>query len=62
MGLVGSMNIPDNLLLKTYRDQPGVLLKRKDAKTEATEMIEQLDISTPGLNTPVQKLSGGNVQ
>ena len=62
MGLVGSMNIPDNLLLKTYREQPGILLNRKSAKNEAARMIEGLDISTPGLNTPVQKLSGGNVQ
>ena len=62
MGLVGSMNIPDNLLLKTYRDQPGALLKRRDARVEAQEMIGRLDIATPGLSTPVRKLSGGNVQ
>ena len=62
MGLVGSMNIPDNLLLKTYRDQPGMLMDRKRAREEAKELIERLDVSTPGLSTPVQKLSGGNVQ
>ncbi|NLD52795.1 MAG: ABC transporter ATP-binding protein [Clostridiales bacterium] len=62
MGLVGSMDIPDNLLLKTYRDQPGVLLRRKAAREEAQEMIDRLDIATPGLSTPVRKLSGGNVQ
>ena len=62
MGLVGSMNIPDNLLLKTYRDHPGVFLDRMSAKEEAKGLIERLDVSTPGLNTPVQKLSGGNVQ
>ena len=62
MGLVGSMNIPDNLLLKTYRDQPGLFLDRKSAREEARELINRLDISTPGLSTAVQKLSGGNVQ
>ena len=62
MGLVGSMNIPDNLLLKTYRDQPGLFLDRKSAREEARELINRLDISTPGLSTSVQKLSGGNVQ
>ncbi|MHC1785634.1 MAG: ABC transporter ATP-binding protein [Christensenellales bacterium] len=62
MGLVGGMNIPDNLLLKTYRDQPGALLRRRAARKEAEDMVERLDIATPGLNTPVRKLSGGNVQ
>jgi ABC-type uncharacterized transport system ATPase subunit len=62
MGLVGSMNIPDNLLLKTYRDQKGVLLKRRDARREAGEMVKRLDIATPNLSIPVRKLSGGNVQ
>ena len=62
MGLVGSMNIPDNLLLKTYRDQPGLFLDRKSAREEARELINRLDVSTPGLSTSVQKLSGGNVQ
>ncbi len=62
MGLVGGMNIPDNLLLKTYRDQSGLLLKRRGARQEAAEMVQRLDIATPGLNTPVRKLSGGNVQ
>ncbi len=62
MGLVGGMNIPDNLLLKTYRDQPGLWMNRSAARQEARELVERLEISTPGLNTPVQKLSGGNVQ
>lgn len=62
MGLIGSMNIPDNLLLKTYRDQKGLLLKRTQARKEAEELVEQLSIVTPGLKTPVSKLSGGNVQ
>ncbi|MDO5022496.1 MAG: ABC transporter ATP-binding protein [Eubacteriales bacterium] len=62
MGLVGSMNIPDNLMLKTYKDQKGMLLDRNSAKKEAEQLVEQLSISTPSLNTPVSKLSGGNVQ
>lgn len=62
MGLVGSMNIPDNLMLKTYRDQKGAFLKRRAAREEAKELIERLNVVTPGLKTPVSKLSGGNVQ
>lgn len=62
MGLVGSMNIPDNLMLKNYRDQKGPLLRRGKARAEGRELIDRLSIATPGLNTPVSKLSGGNVQ
>lgn len=62
MGLVGGMNIPDNLLLKTYRDQKGILLRRRRAWEEGARMVEKLRIVTPGLNTKISKLSGGNVQ
>ncbi len=62
MGLVGSMNIPDNLMLKTYRDQSGPFLKRAESRKEAATMVERLDIATPSLTIPVRKLSGGNVQ
>ena len=62
MGLVGGMNMPDNLLLKTYRDQKGFFLSRREARAEASAMVEQLRIVTPGIHTKIQKLSGGNVQ
>lgn len=62
MGLVGSMNIPDNLMLKTYRDQKGLFLSRQGARKDAKDLIGRLSINTPGLKTPVSKLSGGNVQ
>ncbi len=62
MGLVGGMNLTDNMLLKTYRDQKGFLLSRKPARALAKRLIERLQISTPGVHIPVKKLSGGNVQ
>lgn len=62
MGLVGGMDIPDNLLLKTYRDQKGFFLRRRGAVQEGRELVNRLSIVTPNLRTPVQKLSGGNVQ
>ena len=62
MGLVASMDIADNMLLKTYRDGRGPLLKRSGAKAMANKLIQRLDISTPGPGTPVRQLSGGNVQ
>ena len=62
MGLVASMDITNNMLLKTYRESGGPLLKRAGAKAMAGRLIGRLDISTPGPGTPVRQLSGGNVQ
>lgn len=62
MGLVANMDIPDNLLIKTYRDKKGFFLRRKGAKEEAKKLVQQLSVATPGIHTPVRKLSGGNVQ
>lgn len=62
MGLVGAMNIPDNLMLKNYRDSKGPFMARKKAQKEALDLIARLSIVTPGLDTPVSKMSGGNVQ
>lgn len=62
MGLVGTMGMADNMLLKTYADQKGFFLRRKSARELSRRLIKRLDISTPSIFTPVQKLSGGNVQ
>ena len=62
MGLVGSMDIVHNLMLKDYQNQPGIFLKRGPSEQKAKEIIERLDIQTPGIHHPVKKLSGGNIQ
>ncbi|MEA4898971.1 MAG: ABC transporter ATP-binding protein [Christensenellaceae bacterium] len=62
MGLVGGMGMVDNMLLKSYHDQRGPLLDRKPAEALSKQLIERLEISTPGVWTPVRRLSGGNVQ
>jgi general nucleoside transport system ATP-binding protein len=62
MGLVGSMDIVQNLMLKDYQNQPGIFLKRGPSEQKAKEIIERLDIQTPGIHHPVKKLSGGNIQ
>ncbi|MZK53197.1 ABC transporter ATP-binding protein [Clostridium beijerinckii] len=62
MGLVGSMGIVDNLLLRKYYDQKGLFLKRNELTDIATSMVEQLEIKTPGIDHPVKQLSGGNIQ
>lgn len=62
MGLVGTMSIADNMMLKTYADQKGFFLKRKGSRELARKLVNKLEISTPSIFTPVKKLSGGNVQ
>lgn len=62
MGLVASMDMVDNIILKDYYRQKGFMLDRKDGAAKAKEIIKKLDIKTPGINHPVRLLSGGNIQ
>ncbi len=62
MGLVGNMDIVDNMMLRSYRKGNSVLLNRKRPKTLADQVVKDLEVVTPDLHTPVRKLSGGNVQ
>lgn len=62
MGLVASMGMTDNMLLKSYQGGKGPFINRKPAKELAERLIGKLGIVTPGTETPVRLLSGGNVQ
>ena len=62
MGLVGGMGMADNMMLKTYKDHPGPFVDRKPPRALAEKLIDELEIVTPGVSTPVRRLSGGNVQ
>ena len=62
MGLVGSMGITDNMMLRSYRKGHAGFVDRKKPRELAEDIIKELEVSTPGVNTPVRRLSGGNVQ
>ena len=62
MGLVASMGMTDNMLLKSYRAGKGPFVDRAPAKALAKKLVEKLSIVTPGIETPVRLMSGGNVQ
>ncbi len=62
MGLVGNMDIVDNMMLRSYSKGKSLFLERKAPKDLAETIIEELEVVTPGTNTPVRRLSGGNVQ
>ena len=62
MGLVGSMDLTDNMMLRSYRKGPKLFLDRTKPEALATEVVENLEVVTPGVHTPIRRLSGGNIQ
>ena len=62
MGLVGNMDLSDNMMLRSFRKGRGILTDRKSPRKLAETVVEELDVNTPGVTTPVRRLSGGNVQ
>lgn len=62
MGLAASLSITDNMMLKNYGAPKGPFADRRTAAGTADAIIKKLEISTPGRDTPVRQLSGGNVQ
>ncbi len=62
MGLLGSMDITGNMMLRSYRTGSQPFTDVKSPKTLAGRIVKELDVRTPGLTTPVRRLSGGNVQ
>ena len=62
MGLVSSMSIADNMILKSYQKGKGIFVDKAPARKLAGELVSRLEIKTPSVDTPVRLLSGGNVQ
>ena len=62
MGLVGNMDITDNMMLRSYKSGKSEFVDRKKPRQLAEDIIDELEVVTPGTSTPVRRLSGGNVQ
>ncbi|MBQ9551670.1 MAG: ABC transporter ATP-binding protein, partial [Clostridia bacterium] len=62
MGLVGNMDIIDNMMLRSYRKGKTIFLERKPPRKLADRIIRDLEVVTPSATTLVRRLSGGNVQ
>jgi simple sugar transport system ATP-binding protein len=62
MGLVGEMNLSDNMMLRSFRKGKSFFTDRKTPRSLAKQVVKDLDVKTPSLETSVRKLSGGNVQ
>ena len=62
MGLVASMGMTDNMMLRSYRAGRGFFSRRKEPHDLAERIKHDLGVVTPSTETPVGRLSGGNVQ
>lgn len=62
MGLAPSLSIVDNMILKNYAQAKGPFVDRKSGRADAEHVIKELEVVTPSADTPVRRLSGGNVQ
>ena len=62
MGLVGNMDLTDNMMLRSFRKGKSMFTDRKTPRKLAEKVVDELEVSTSSLSTPVRKLSGGNVQ
>ena len=62
MGLVANMDLGDNMMLRSFRKGKSFFTDRKSPRKLAENVVDELDVVTPGISTPVRRLSGGNVQ
>lgn len=62
MGLVGNMNLTENMMLRSFRHGKTMFVDSKEPRSLAERVVDSLEVVTPGLNVPVRFLSGGNVQ
>ena len=62
MGLVGSMGMTGNMMLRSWKKGKGVFVNRKDPNELAMNIWKELEVVTPSTEFPVRRMSGGNVQ
>ncbi len=62
MGLVGNMDLTDNMMLRSFRRGHSLFTDRTRPRKVAENVVHELEVSTPSISTPVRRLSGGNVQ
>jgi simple sugar transport system ATP-binding protein len=64
-GLVGAFTVADNLVLDVYDRPPyasGIALKLDAVRDAAVRLVDEYDVRTSSVLTPVGTLSGGNQQ
>ncbi|MFT7602046.1 MAG: ABC-type uncharacterized transport system ATPase subunit [Acidimicrobiales bacterium] len=64
-GFIGAYSVAENSVLNRYHRKPFSLrglLQRDRINEHAAKLVEEFDVRTPGIETPVGSLSGGNKQ
>ena len=62
MGLVANLDLSNNMMLRSFRQGRSLFTDRRSPRALAENIVEELEVVTPGVTTPVRRLSGGNVQ
>jgi simple sugar transport system ATP-binding protein len=65
VGSAPNLTLAENLIMKNYRHSPvsqGWAINLGAMKEQARQLVEDFNISTPGIDTPARSLSGGNLQ
>ena len=62
MGVGGSMSLADKMMLRSFRRGKAIFTDRRSPRALAEAVVQELSVSTPSVDTPVRRLSGGNVQ
>lgn len=65
MGLVPTLDVADNVILKEYRNPPiarGPFLDTRRMVERGRQLVAEFDVKVPRMEAPVKLLSGGNLQ
>ena len=59
MGLVANMDLADNMMLRSFRKGRTPFTNRRPSRKLAESVVKELEVVTPGIATPVRRLSRG---
>ncbi len=62
MGLVSSMGMTENMMLRSWRAGKGIFVSKKEPRKLAKKIWKDLEVVAPDTEFPVRRMSGGNVQ
>lgn len=62
MGLVGSMGMTNNMMLRSWRHGKSIFFNKKKPEKLANKVWKDLEVVTPSTEFPVRRMSGGNIQ
>jgi ABC-type uncharacterized transport system ATPase subunit len=64
-GVIKEMSVEENLILEDHGRKPfarSIMMDFGAIETHCLELIDDFDIKTPSIHTPLRNLSGGNIQ